>query len=316
MILKGNNKRRLHRKGEVLDHFKLQKGDLTIFLYDGYDLTSTRRTIENEVKEMKKRLAKIRQLVADGQEYDPSVEETSTLLFNSIYVGLQDDAAEMEPDVLIAAIDEELKEDLDPETATQSSWQSLKPQQARKPASSSAPASTRPARNRRLTRASAPSIEFKLQGVSVEHAKYAPGENLSLRTFATVRDAEILDHVKTSTWRKFLTALRSDSRGNIRETGSNMVRVELQNIRPVSGSASEEARLRVSLLLSGSYINPFLIFNRPNFCHCVFMSTRMPWTFSRSFSCSRIPMPLWSQMPRRCRKHIFVSFAPESQFLH
>jgi autophagy-related protein 2 len=62
----------------------------------------------------------------------------------------------------------------------------------------------------------------------------------------TVRNLEILDHIKTSTWQKFLTELRSDSRGNIRETDSNMVRVELRTVRPVQNHPSEEARLRVS----------------------------------------------------------------------
>ncbi|KAI0035921.1 hypothetical protein K488DRAFT_42229 [Vararia minispora EC-137] len=251
--------------------FRLHKGELTLLLYDGYDLTSTRRTIELEVKEMKKRLAKIRQLVAEGQKYDPIADETSTLLFNSIYVGLQDDAADMEPDVLIAAIDEELREDLDPETATQSSWQSLKPQQTRKLPT---PASTAPrsGRTRRLTRASTPSIEFKLQGVSAVYDQYAPQEDLSSRIFVTIRDAEILDHIKTSTWRKFLAALRSDSRGNVRETGSNMVRIELQNIRPVPEHTSEEVRLRAKLLPlrlhvdqdALDFLKKFFMFKDPN----------------------------------------------------
>lgn len=186
---------------------------------------------------MKRRLAKIRQLVANGQTYDPEVEETSTLLFNSVYVGLDENLENMEPEALVAAIDEQLNDDED--DASQSSWQSLRPQA---PAKSAPPTRTS---EHRLVRAKGPSIEFQLMGLNAEVDHYVPEESSVSRTFVTVRDVEILDHIKTSTWKKFLTALRSDSRGNVRETGSNMVRVELRSVKPVPGNPSEEARLRV-----------------------------------------------------------------------
>lgn len=218
---------------------RVHNADVVVFLYDGYDWAKTRKTIEEEVKEMRRRLAKIRQLVASGQTQDPSIEETSTLLFNSVYIGLEQDAEELEPGALIAAIDDELKDDT--ETASQSSWQSLKPPTSGKPR----PLSAR-VHGKRLYRAKGPSIEFRLMGVEAEVDQYRPDEPMVSRTFATVKDLEILDHVKTSTWRKFLTELRSDSRGNVRETDSNMVRVELRSVRPVPNHPSEEARLRVS----------------------------------------------------------------------
>ncbi|KAI0065395.1 hypothetical protein BV25DRAFT_1821795 [Artomyces pyxidatus] len=229
------------RLGEVRDGVRVHNGDVTLFLYEGYDWASTRRNIEHEVKEMKRRLAKIRQLVANGQTLDPEVDETSTLLYNSIYVGLGQDADEMEPKALIAAIDEELKDDI--ETESVSSWQSLQPPLPGKPT----PPPVR-LHGQRLTRARGPSIEFRLLGLGAEVEQYLPDEDFVSRTFATVKDVEILDHVKTSTWRKFLTALRSDSRGNVRETGSNMVRIELRTVRPVPGNPEEEARLKAKIL--------------------------------------------------------------------
>ncbi|KZV69486.1 hypothetical protein PENSPDRAFT_481043 [Peniophora sp. CONT] len=246
----------LPQTAEILDCVKLQKAELTLFLYDGYDLTSTRRTIEHEMKEMKKRLAKIRQLVSEGQKYDPSASEIepSALLFNSFYVGLKEDAEGMEGEALIGAIDEVLEEgfegEMEAETGTQSSWQSLpaKPRQRRVSAQLPTAQTSKAGKGRRLTRASAPSVEFKLQGANVEYDRYADEEDLASRVFATIREVEIYDHCKTSTWRKFLSALRMDSRGNIRETGSNMVRVEVQNIRPVPGNTTEEVRLRAKLL--------------------------------------------------------------------
>ena len=79
-----------------MDCVKLQNVQATLYLYEGYDLSFTRRTIEHEMKEMKKRLAKIRQLVAEGQKYDPTAdEEPSALFFSSFYVGLKEDAKGM-----------------------------------------------------------------------------------------------------------------------------------------------------------------------------------------------------------------------------
>lgn len=220
---------------------KVQGFNATLFLYDGYDWARTRRTIEEGRREMKRKLAKIKQLVASGQTPDPSVEETSALLFNSVYVGLEQGIEEMEPAALIAAIDEELNDD---EAASHSSWQSLRPQQMSSPGkTASALPATGPRKN--LTRSRAPSIEFRFSGLCVDMKHFKEEVPLVSRLLVTIQDVDILDHIKTSTWRKFLTALREDSRGNIREAGSDMVRVELRSVHPVPDHPSEEARLRV-----------------------------------------------------------------------
>lgn len=225
--------------GDTTLHVQVHNADINVFLYDGYDWSTTRRTIENEVKEMRKRLAKIRQLVAKGQTQQTAGEETSALLFNSVYIGLKEDTDELDSNALIAAIDEELKEDLD--TATESSWQSLPvPSQPKTPA----PAAR--LNGKRLARAKSPSIEFRIAGLDADITQYRPDDPLVSRVFATLKDLEILDHIKSSTWKKFLTALRSDSRGNVRETDSNMIKAELRTVRPVVNDPSEEARLKVS----------------------------------------------------------------------
>lgn len=229
------------RYGETTFKLRVNECGVTVFLYGGYDWARTRRIIEEEAKEMRRRLAKIRQLVADGQTPDPTVEETNTLLFNSVYIGLEHNVDELEPGDLIAAIDEELNEDL--ETASQSSWQSLKPQ----PTSPKSPEKRLKRSKKGMTRSKGPSIEFRLEGLSAEVDNYRSHKSLASRILVTIRDAEIFDHIKTSTWSKFLTSLHTDSRGNIRETGSNMVRFELRKVYPVPGNPATEARLRVSL---------------------------------------------------------------------
>ena len=197
--------------------------------------------MEKEVKDMRKKLAKIRQLVATGQTPDPSVEETSAMLFNSIHIGLDQNFENLDPTALVAAIDDELNEKA--ETESHSSWQTFLPSS---PGQHQRMPSTR-IHGRRLTRSKGPSIEIRLIGLDAEVDNYHPKDALVSRTLVVVKDAEILDHVKTSTWRKFLTELRSDSRGNIRETDSSMVRVELKNVRPSPSHSFEETRLRVSM---------------------------------------------------------------------
>lgn len=262
---------RCRSHGSTTLRVRVHNCDATMYIYDGYDWAKTRKTIEEEVKEMRRRLAKIRQLVASGQAQDPSVEETSALLFNSVYIGLEQDVDELEPTALIAAIDRELNDDLD--TISQSSWQSLRPSSAGRVR----PRSAR-AHGKRLTRSREPSIEFKLLNVDAEVDHYRPDEPFMSRTFVTVKDLEILDHIKTSTWKKFLTELRTDSRGNIRETDSNMVRVELRSVRPVPGHPSEEARLRVSRRCNFS-CNFLMLLGviRQKFYPSDYMLIKMPW---------------------------------------
>ncbi|KAJ3517183.1 hypothetical protein NLJ89_g671 [Agrocybe chaxingu] len=232
--------------GESRTSVRILDGNFNVFLYDGYDWAKTRKTIEEEVKEMRKRLAKIRQLVANGHIQDPSFEDTSAVLFNSIHIGLEEDEDALgEPATLIAAIDRELKDDV--ETA---SWQSFPAFSTGKPRAPSVKV-----HGKRLSRAKSSSMEFCLSGICAEFDQYQPNDPLVSRTFVTIRDLEILDHIKTSTWKKFLTELRSDSRGNIRETDSNMVRIELRGVRPVPGHSSEEARLKAKILPLRLYVD-------------------------------------------------------------
>ncbi|KAG1891100.1 hypothetical protein F4604DRAFT_1567203 [Suillus subluteus] len=229
---------------------RIHDSDVSLFLHDGYDWPRTRKIVEQEIKDMRKKLAKIKQLIATGQTQDPSVEETSTMLFNSIHIGLDQDFDSLDPTALVAAIDDELE---NAETESHSSWQTLPPaspgQQQRMP-------STR-IHGRRLTRSKGPSIEIKLIGLDaeVDNYRHRLKDALVSKTLVVIKDAEILDHVKTSTWRKFLTELRSDSRGNIRETDSSMVRVELKTVQPSPSHPSEETRLRAKLLPLRLYVD-------------------------------------------------------------
>lgn len=223
---------------------------MTLFLYDGYDWEQTRRAIQDEIKQVKRRLAKIRQLLASGQSYNPNPEEVNTVLFNSVYLGLDQDVEGLEGNALLAAIDEELIDNV--EDASESSWQSFKPD-----SHAQVQPRGKPTQTKKLNRSKDPSIEFSIQGLSVDLNRYRHDASLATRLLFTIKNLEILDHIRTSTWSRFLTGMQSDNRGNIRETDSNMVRVELQMLLPYDQEAEQEARLKVCLdclFLIGSHL--------------------------------------------------------------
>ncbi|KAI6109491.1 hypothetical protein F5141DRAFT_1215004 [Pisolithus sp. B1] len=229
---------------------RVHDADVTLSLHDGYDWPRTRKIIEKEIREMRKKLARIRQLVATGQTQEPIEEDTIWRIWTPI--------------LFLAAIDHELDEAVD--TGTEGSWQSLHPASPGKPR---VPLTR--VHGKHLMRSKGPSIEIHFSGMNVEMDSYRPGETLLSRTLILVKDVEILDHIKTSTWKKFLTSLRTDSRGNVRETGSNMARVELVTVRPSPHHATKEARLRAKFLPLRLYVDQdaldflkkFFAFNDP-----------------------------------------------------
>jgi autophagy-related protein 2 len=254
-VVKAGNEVRMGRM-----RIRLHDCSVGVFLHDGYDWARTRKAIEDEIKAVRRRLEKIKQLLASGQSADASIEDTDTnaVLFNSVYIGLPD-RADMDSAQLMAAIDEELL-DLGAETATESSWQPLPkaPGSAYPHAASHAYThaygaplkSSVKLHGKRLTRSKRGQIEFNLSGVNADIVMYAPDDETASRIHVTAQSFEILDHIKTSTWKKFLTEIKSDSRGNVRETDADMVRLELLTVRPNLPSLDEEIRVRVSVIPS------------------------------------------------------------------
>ncbi|CAE6364266.1 unnamed protein product [Rhizoctonia solani] len=233
-------------EGLVAFSLNIQNCDVTIRLHDGYDWEKTRLAIEQGRKAVRRRLEKIRQLLASGQVPDESIEDTHAVLFNSIYVGLQQDLEDMEPEAMIAAIDQELADD-GGDTATVSSWQTLAAGQAARP-THKRQSSKASKKSRRITRSRGPRIEILLKGLSASVSQFGPDEPTAMRTLVTIKDLEILDHIKTSTWNAFLTGMAADSKGNVRETGSNMLRAEFSIVRPIAGNSVEEGRLKAKIL--------------------------------------------------------------------
>nr|ODN96840.1 hypothetical protein L204_03549 [Cryptococcus depauperatus CBS 7855] len=243
VIDQNSNKTRIH----------VQNASLKILLYEGYDWPRTRQAIENEVRAVRRRLERIRQLLASGQKADESIERaTSSVLFNSVYIGLEHKGdisfsemglGKVDEKVLMAAIDEELDGF---ETESGSSWQTLPAGVGAGTTATHQPLKKTRLKGKRLTRSKKPQIEINVSGIKADIDVYQPEDPTALRIHVLAKELDILDHIKTSTWKKFLTEMKADSRGNIRETDADMVRVELVGVRLEEDE--EELRLRVKIL--------------------------------------------------------------------
>jgi autophagy-related protein 2 len=170
------------------------------------------------------------------------------MLFNSVYIGLDQNQDGLDdPAALLAAIDDELEEG-QTEMNTQSSWQTLPGGPVSGGGERKKTSSSR-LNGKRLTRSKKAQIEINLSGIKADYDIYEPTHDIASRIHTTIQSLEILDHIKTSTWKKFLTEMKSDAKGNVRETDADMVRVELVSVRPSPPSSTEESRLKVSLVL-------------------------------------------------------------------
>lgn len=100
-------------------------------------------------------------------------------------------------------------------------------------------------------------LEVKLMYITVEAEVYEPNQRDAFRLRLGVRDVEIIDHIRTSVWNKFLTVMRSDSQSAPRESFSSMIRVDLNSVRPdpIKYKHREGLRVKVSFSVSrGTFI--------------------------------------------------------------
>ncbi|CAG8708357.1 6789_t:CDS:2, partial [Funneliformis mosseae] len=98
-------------------------------------------------------------------------------------------------------------------------------------------------------------IDIKLEKVNLEFDIFPDDNLLAFRLLLLVRDIEILDNIKTSAWNKFLSHMRPDNNTSPRESKSNMIRLELNSVRPTPTDVSEELRIKARFLPLRFYID-------------------------------------------------------------
>lgn len=211
-------------------------------LHDGYDWPRTRDTISAAVKRVEYKAAqrRDRRVSFDVDEDEESV--IGDFLFNSIYIGIP---AKSEPGGLTKALAKEFDDH-----GSETSYSPSTVNDSSRPSSRSRNtdfAGAGRGKNLKLSRSKTHKLQFELKGVCVDFLLFPPeaGETQS-SVDVRVRDLEIIDNVPTSTWKKFVTYMQ-DAGG--RETGSNMVHLEVMNVRPVPDLAASELVLKVRIFI-------------------------------------------------------------------
>ncbi|GAA5970372.1 hypothetical protein JCM11641_001685 [Rhodosporidiobolus odoratus] len=260
--------------------FRLVNADVAIHLHEGYNWSSTRKAIEEEAKAVRRRLEKIRQLLASGQKADARAETKSpVLMFGSLHLGLPAGASELPDKELLAAINEELDgvEGRDSDAvSTTSSWQTFLsgPLAADATAPSRAPNQAVVGKARKkVTKSRAFAIEINLRGLNASYDIFSPTSppsslyssmllpsaksHLASKLSVGVSSLDIIDNIKTSTWGKFLTELRVGDGGVVRPTGAPVARLELSTVKPLGGvkEAREELLLKLKISPLRLYID-------------------------------------------------------------
>lgn len=222
--------------------FTLQLRDCHVIwhIYDGYDWQRTRDGISEAVEQVEikaeERRARRQQSLGDRED-DESV--VGDLLFNSIYIAVPSDHDAQE---LRRQINRNI-DDMISET------ESVPVSGMSRPSAYSASGQPRGQRKRRrlkLGRSRNHKIAFELKGVSADVLVYPSGGDIVSSVDLRIRDLEIFDKVPSSTWRKFLTHLETDS--STREMFKPMFHIQMDNVKTLESHSASEIVLKVSVL--------------------------------------------------------------------
>ncbi|KAM7186203.1 autophagy-related protein 2 [Rhypophila sp. PSN 637] len=220
---------------------KLRVRDVHVIwhLFDGYDWMRTREVITKAVKDVEAKAYEQRARADRRGGFEPEPEEEEVIgdfLFNSIYIGIP---ANRDPAELARAINQELHDNM---TETESIATTAMTNATVRPGGPHRSKS----KNLKLNRSKRHKITFELKGVNVDLVTFPPGSGETLNSIdIRIRDLDIFDHIPTSTWKKF--AMYDYDAGE-RETGANMVHLELLNTKPVAEMPASEIVLRVTVL--------------------------------------------------------------------
>ncbi|ETS60986.1 hypothetical protein PaG_04917 [Moesziomyces aphidis] len=234
--------------------------DLSLRLHSGYDWATTRQAVESEAKSVRRRLQKIKQLLADGQVPDDSVEAATSNLLDSVHISLPQLPSQMAPDEMMQAVRDELGDHSDSDDDDSASWQTLPAprsgQSSLRPSARPTTATPGSGRHAKLQRSARSLIDFNFRGLEVEFDQADPSQpsHIASRIAVAARRFEIIDNIRTSTWQTFLTEMRDQNSAMHRDAAGKMVRVELLNVRPQGGASADgsafetpEVRMRAKI---------------------------------------------------------------------
>ncbi|CAG8459179.1 6978_t:CDS:10 [Ambispora leptoticha] len=242
-----------------LTRIRIRDFNLVWKLYDGYDWEETRTTVSENIAHAK---SQAKQQSADSAETvtgsDPNsnrpispLDSEASSFFDRLYMGPTYRHSDYEGSSQAASeIDYTVDDRSDISSLVGSGLRAENEHLSRRDSGSRKTADpSRSTRSRpKLGRSKASKLDIRLEKMNLEFDIFPEDDQLAFRLLLSVRDVEILDNIKTSAWRKFLSHMRAENDTSPRETKSNMVRIELQCVRPVPTEPSEEFRLKTRLL--------------------------------------------------------------------
>lgn len=242
--LQSNLNNKINDLPSMID-LKLSNADVSLQLFGGYDWVSTREAVEKEHEKLRKKLIKIRQLLATGQKASDDSH------YNEILDYVDDVDTDNDED-LIKAIDKRLENDNEHDNnEDDNEWQNIEVKRTFDNINKQRPTDYHTSINykKSLLRSTSPIIEITACGVNGKYIKFNSDNDdcLNDNLHLNLRDVEIFDKLKTSSWNKFLTPLRSDLHGISRETDSNMVAIKVENFGN-KVNKDEELKVKVKVL--------------------------------------------------------------------
>lgn len=220
---------------------KLRDGHIIWNVYDGYDWRRTRDGITQAVEQVEikaeERKMRQRQQVNERDDHAPIIGDC---LFNSIYIGVP---SNQDAQDLRRQINRNI-DDLASDTESIPVSGMSRPTTAHSP--SGRPVRERARRRLKLERSKVHKISFELKGIFADVLVF-PEDHPEFVSSVDVRvkDFEVFDHVRTSTWHKFLTHLHEPA---AREMSKPMLHLELFTMRTLERFTASEIALHVGVL--------------------------------------------------------------------
>lgn len=228
----------------------ISNSDITLSLHSGYDWTATREAARRRIRDLRLKLQRIRQIVADGQtakvEDLQEIQEETDWLNHSVYVAFPKSSTSRERDGDTMSTLEDDLEDLDEDADVWAQVRNDHPSEK----GSSIPLKLAP----NLLRSARPQVDFKLTGIDFRHESYDRAAGLTASTRFSIARIEILDHLRTSTWNKFLTDWPVTPDSALVETGSTSLTAALETYG-IPGAHSSESRLKVRICPLRFYVD-------------------------------------------------------------
>ena len=207
-------------------------------LFDGYDWQATRDTITQAVKDIESRamMKRPRSITRSPGSEDDAESVIGDTLFNSIYISIP---VNHDPRDLTSAINHDI-DDLVSETGSYATGTTVTATPSRRLSYQPRP------KRLKLNRSKQHKMSFELAGVSADFVAFPPSSGeVESSIDVRVKKLEIFDNLPTSTWKKFATYM---SEAGEQEIDTNMVHLELLNVKPVAELSASELVLKLTIL--------------------------------------------------------------------